>query len=115
MLALPCELRCPCGAVYATLGIVDGADAEQRYRCMGLTVNHYDDEPGHVYRYHRHGPTYLFTIAGVGLMKLGEDADATHHVLLPGQELLVGSDVLHGGVAGPDGWTYLAASAPPSA
>ena len=79
---------------------------------MGLTVRRYDDEPGHVYRTHRHQRTYLFGVAGVGLMKLGANDNASYHVVLPGDELVVDTGVTHGGVAGPDGWRYLAAAEP---
>jgi quercetin dioxygenase-like cupin family protein len=86
-------------------------EVADRYRAAGLGVTPFDDPPGHLYRYHRHDETRLFGIAGAGLLKLGDDPDAQYHLVLPGQELVVGDGVLHGGVAGPDGWTYLAAGA----
>jgi hypothetical protein len=88
--------------------------AMARYRAEGLEVRWFDDPPGHVYRFHRHGEIRLFGVAGVGLLKLGADHDAGYHLVLPGHELVVGDDVLHGGVAGPEGWRYLAAGPPPS-
>ena len=79
---------------------------------MSLAVRRYDDEPGHVYRYHSHQRTYLYGLDGVGVMKVGADDRATHHLVMPGDELVIETGVIHGGVAGPDGWRYIAAAEP---
>jgi hypothetical protein len=47
-------------------------------------------------------------------MKLGATEQVSYHLVMPGEELIVDSGVLHGGVAGPDGWTYLAAQEVPA-
>jgi hypothetical protein len=83
-------------------------DVAERYRRLGLTVHRFNDPPGYLYRFHEHPLTRLFTVAGAGLMKVGSGNEVTYRLALPGDELMIESSVLHRGVAGPEGWEYIA-------
>ena len=86
-------------------------EAEEKYQRMGLQTKYFNDPPGKMYRFHRHGETRLYSLSGVAFLKLGEGDDSTYKVILPGDEVLVHDNELHGGIAGPDGWEYVGGAA----
>lgn len=76
------------------------------YRGRGLVVERGKDEPATVYEPHKHEKTHLFTVSGSIDIKLGDKPAQT---ISPFQEIVVGSNVVHEAVVGPDGWEYIAA------
>jgi quercetin dioxygenase-like cupin family protein len=85
---------------------------EQKYRDMGLEYKHVSDEPGKVYKPHRHGQAYLYSLSGSIKLKLD---DGDWQSIEPGREVIIKRHQLHEAVVGPDGWEYIFAWHPEEA
>lgn len=79
---------------------------ENRYRERGLEVEHGRDEPGKVYEPHTHEQTFAYTLGGSIKVRIDNQE---WRELRAGQEVEIGSNQLHEGVVGHEGWEYVVA------
>jgi len=80
---------------------------EDKYTHMGLAVFHQSDQPGKIYKPHRHGAVHIYTVKGLAKLKL-DNGDWQN--VEAGQEIIIQDNQLHEAVVGPDGWDYIFAT-----
>lgn len=92
---------------------MDKDEIEKCYKNAGLVTEYVRDDPGKVYRSHRHEKTYLSTISGSASIKT--ELPDSREVLRPGEDFIVGTIEYHKAVVGGNGWEYVAAWGPEEA
>lgn len=86
---------------------MDKNEIERCYKEAGLTTEYVIDDPGKVYKPHRHEKTYLSTIGGSVTIKT-ERIDSWE-IIRPGEDFIIGTNEYHEAVVGDNGWEYVAA------
>ncbi len=77
--------------------------SERRYAAMGFETMHVLDLPDKVYKPHSHHETWLFGLAGLSRVRVGQDWVDLEH----GVEVHIGEGVEHEAIVGPDGAEYI--------
>lgn len=86
---------------------MDRAEAEAKYRGIGLVTRYIEDSPLEVYEPHEHEGVYLFTLDGSAKLRLD---NGEWQAIEAGQETRIGDNQRHEAVVGKDGWKYIFAA-----